>query len=50
MEHNWQARWGKYCDPKNWHISANVFPMLEHGELDALSLDIKNNPARGLVG
>ncbi len=43
MEHNWQARWGKYCDPKNWHISANVFPMLEHGELDALSLDIKNN-------
>jgi hypothetical protein len=43
MEHNWQARWGKYCDPKNWHISANVFPMLEHGELDALSLDIKSN-------
>src|SRR5271166_588986 len=42
-EHNWHARWGKYCDPKNWHISANVFPMLEQGELDALSLDIKKS-------
>ncbi len=41
--HNWQTRWGKYCDPKNWHISANVFPMLEHGELDALSVDIQKN-------
>lgn len=31
------------CEPENWHYAANIFPLLERDELEALSVDIKEH-------
>jgi ParB-like chromosome segregation protein Spo0J len=36
----------KECEESNWHCAANVFPLLERDELEALAEDIK---AHGLL-
>jgi len=36
MTNKWEM-----CEPNNWHYAANVFPLLDREELEALSVDIK---------
>lgn len=33
----------KWSEPESWHYAANVFPLMEPDELEALAADIKSN-------
>lgn len=38
MSNKWEL-----CEPSSWHFAANIFPLLERDELEALSVDIKEH-------